>query len=122
MCEYAHVQGNSNGNLKDIWDAVYDSPNLQGGFIWDFKDQGFKMRTEAQDGKPPLAGGQAGRMEHRDGRHLVGRWDTEAAGLGGDNSWGMLPHRQYRLLDKQYTYGYAIRLLDGANAGSSGRK
>ena len=45
MCEYAHAQGNSNGNFKDLWDVIYDSPNLQGGFIWDFMDQGFKMKT-----------------------------------------------------------------------------
>ncbi|MBB4042894.1 beta-galactosidase [Bacteroides reticulotermitis] len=51
MCEYAHAQGNSNGNIKDIWDVIYDSPNLQGGFIWDFMDQGFRMHTEPRDGR-----------------------------------------------------------------------
>lgn len=51
MCEYAHAQGNSNGNFKDLWDIIYDSPNLQGGFIWDFMDQGFKMSTEPRDGR-----------------------------------------------------------------------
>ena len=51
MCEYAHAQGNSNGNFQDLWDIIYDSPNLQGGFIWDWMDQGFKMKTEAQDGR-----------------------------------------------------------------------
>ena len=40
MCEYAHAQGN-----------IYDSPNLQGGFIWDFMDQGFKVKTEPRDGR-----------------------------------------------------------------------
>lgn len=49
MCEYAHAQGNSNGNFKDLWEVIYDSPNLQGGFIWDFMDQGFKMKTEPGD-------------------------------------------------------------------------
>lgn len=48
MCEYAHAQGNSNGNFKDLWDIIYDSPNLQGGFIWDFMDQGIKMKTEGR--------------------------------------------------------------------------
>lgn len=43
MCEYAHAQGNSNGNFRDLWDIIYAAPNLQGGFIWDFKDQGIKM-------------------------------------------------------------------------------
>ena len=51
MCEYAHAQGNSNGNFKDLWDIIYDSPNLQGGFIWDFMDQGFKIKTEPRDGR-----------------------------------------------------------------------
>lgn len=46
MCEYAHAQGNSNGNIKDLWTVIYDSPNMQGGFIWDFMDQGFKTQTE----------------------------------------------------------------------------
>lgn len=41
MCEYAHTQGNSCGNLQDYWDLIKKSPNLQGGFIWDFQDQGF---------------------------------------------------------------------------------
>lgn len=44
MCEYAHGQGNGNGNLQDLWDLIYDSPNLQGGFIWDWMEQGFKMK------------------------------------------------------------------------------
>lgn len=51
MCEYAHAQGNSNGNIKDLWDVIYDSPNMQGGFIWDFMDQGLRMQAEAQDGR-----------------------------------------------------------------------
>lgn len=51
MCEYAHAQGNSNGNFKDLWEMIYDSPNMQGGFIWDFMDQGFRMQADAQDGR-----------------------------------------------------------------------
>lgn len=51
MCEYAHAQGNSNGNIKDLWNVIYDSPNMQGGFIWDFMDQGLRMQAEAQDGR-----------------------------------------------------------------------
>ena len=51
MCEYAHAQGNSNGNFKDLWDMIYDSPNMQGGFIWDFMDQGIRMQSDPQDGR-----------------------------------------------------------------------
>ncbi|MCP2597894.1 DUF4981 domain-containing protein, partial [Candidatus Aminicenantes bacterium AC-335-L06] len=40
MCEYAHAMGNSGGNLKDYWNIIYKYPQLQGGFIWDWVDQG----------------------------------------------------------------------------------
>ncbi len=40
MCEYAHAMGNSTGNFKKFWDIIYSSSNLQGGFIWDWVDQG----------------------------------------------------------------------------------
>ena len=40
MCEYAHAMGNSVGNLQDYWDVIESSPQLQGGLIWDWIDQG----------------------------------------------------------------------------------
>ena len=45
MCEYAHAMGNSCGNLKDYWDAIESTPGLQGGFIWDWVDQGIVKTT-----------------------------------------------------------------------------
>ncbi len=48
MCEYSHAMGNSNGGLHRYWDLVYSLPRLQGGFIWDWVDQGIR-RTE-EDG------------------------------------------------------------------------
>lgn len=49
MCEYAHAQGNSNGNFKDLWDLIKSAPNMQGGFIWDFQDQGLKCQRNEND-------------------------------------------------------------------------
>jgi beta-galactosidase len=40
MCEYAHAMGNSSGNLAEYWNAIRDHHGLQGGFIWDWIDQG----------------------------------------------------------------------------------
>ena len=40
-CEYAHSMGNSTGDLVDLWDFVYAHKQMQGGFIWDWVDQGF---------------------------------------------------------------------------------
>lgn len=40
QCEYAHAMGNSMGGLKEYWDLIRKYPSYQGGFIWDFVDQG----------------------------------------------------------------------------------
>ncbi len=45
-CEYAHSMGNSTGNLKDIWDIWEKYPRMQGGFIWDFVDQGLEVTDD----------------------------------------------------------------------------
>ena len=39
-CEYAHAMGNSTGDLVDLWEVYYNAKQLQGGFIWDWVDQG----------------------------------------------------------------------------------
>ena len=39
-CEYAHAMGNSTGDLVDLWEVYYHARQLQGGFIWDWVDQG----------------------------------------------------------------------------------
>lgn len=46
MCEYAHSMGNSDGNFQDYWDVIEKYPKLQGGFIWDWVDQGFLKTDE----------------------------------------------------------------------------
>ena len=40
LCEYAHAMGNSIGGLGEYWDLIRKYPKFQGGFIWDFVDQG----------------------------------------------------------------------------------
>ncbi len=45
QCEYAHSMGNSTGNLQDYWDAIESHDQLQGGFIWDWVDQGFAAKN-----------------------------------------------------------------------------
>ncbi len=48
QCEYAHAMGNSNGNLMDYWEVIEKYDQLQGGFIWDWVDQG--IAKVADDG------------------------------------------------------------------------
>jgi beta-galactosidase len=49
MCEYSHAMGNSNGNFRTYWDIINSAKQMQGGFIWDWVDQGIK--TKDNNGK-----------------------------------------------------------------------
>ena len=49
QCEYAHAMGNSLGGFKEYWDLIRKYPHFQGGFIWDFVDQGLAQYDK--DGK-----------------------------------------------------------------------
>ncbi len=49
QCEYAHAMGNSVGNFQDYWDLIEKYDVLQGGFIWDWVDQG--ILTTNEDGE-----------------------------------------------------------------------
>ncbi len=44
LCEYAHAMGNSLGNFQDYWDVIEAYPTMQGGFIWDWVDQGIATK------------------------------------------------------------------------------
>ncbi len=46
MCEYSHAMGNSNGNFQEYWDIIMSSKHMQGGFIWDWVDQGLKAEDD----------------------------------------------------------------------------
>ena len=49
LCEYAHAMGNSLGGFDRYWEAFRNNPKLQGGFVWDWVDQGLDKTT--QDGR-----------------------------------------------------------------------
>lgn len=54
LCEYAHAMGNSLGGFQEYWDLFRQYDILQGGFIWDFIDQGLLAE---QDGRTFFAYG-----------------------------------------------------------------
>jgi beta-galactosidase len=59
MCEYAHAMGNSCGGLSNYWDTIYKYPQLQGGCIWDWVDQGL-LTHDAQGREFYAYGGDFG--------------------------------------------------------------
>jgi len=62
MCEYAHSMGNSTGNLQDYWDVIEKYDILQGGFIWDWVDQGM-LETNEEGEEYYAYGGDYGELE-----------------------------------------------------------
>jgi beta-galactosidase len=48
--EYAHAMGNSTGDLYNQWQAIYDHPQLQGGYIWEWIDH--STLAHDKNGKP----------------------------------------------------------------------
>ena len=50
LCEYAHAMGNSLGNFADYWQVFRNEPRLQGGFIWDWVDQGLTKKSSHGQG------------------------------------------------------------------------
>jgi beta-galactosidase len=46
MCEYEHAMGNGSGDFWSYWGQIYTKPHLQGGFIWDWVDQGLRQRQQ----------------------------------------------------------------------------
>lgn len=67
--EYSHAMGNSSGNLWDQWKAIYKYPNLQGGYIWDWVDQG--ILTVSKSGREYWSyGGDYGVNAPSDGNFL----------------------------------------------------
>ncbi len=93
MSEYAHAMGNSTGDLMDLWDVIYRSPNLQGGFIWDWIDQGILVKDE--NGNPFWAyGGDFGKDSPSDGNFLCN-------GVVGPDR---MPHPGLMEVKKAYQY------------------
>jgi len=67
--EYAHAMGNSTGSLDLQWNYIYQYDNLQGGYIWDWVDQGLLEKDE--NGREYWAyGGDYGYHKPSDGNFL----------------------------------------------------
>ena len=49
LCEYAHAMGNGPGGLADYWELFSEYDRLQGGFVWDWLDQGIRQTTDEGD-------------------------------------------------------------------------
>ena len=66
QCEYAHAMGNSMGGFKEYWDIIRKYPKYQGGYIWDFVDQGLRDKSKITGKEIFTFGGDYGRYPATD--------------------------------------------------------
>ena len=92
VAEYCHAMGNSMGGLQDYWDTIDKYPLLQGGFIWDWVDQAFRM-----SGGWWGAGGDLGELD--------GLKDDDAFCANGLLDANRVPHPHAREVEAVYTRG-----------------
>ncbi len=63
FCEYSHAMGNSNGSLDRYFHYFRNYRRIQGGFVWDWKDQGL-LEHDARGRKYFAYGGDYGEKNH----------------------------------------------------------
>ena len=66
QCEYVHAMGNSEGGFKEYWDLIRKYPKYQGGYIWDFVDQGLRDKSPVTGKEIFTYGGDYGRYPASD--------------------------------------------------------
>ena len=66
QCEYAHAMGNSMGGFKEYWDLIRKYSVYQGGYIWDFVDQGMRDKSKVTGKEIFTFGGDYGRYPASD--------------------------------------------------------
>ena len=69
LCEYAHAMGNSVGNLQEYWDLIENYDIMQGGFIWDWVDQGLLTYND-KDEEFWAYGGDLGGENHQNDKNF----------------------------------------------------
>jgi beta-galactosidase len=107
QCEYSHAMGNSSGNLSDYWQVFRKERLLQGGFIWDYKDQGL-LQTKT----PPATVKDGSPIHHN--VQLSGKVDT-TAGLSSGKA--LVADHPSLDLDRQFTVAAVVR--PGPNGGDN---
>ena len=69
LCEYCHAMGNGPGDLEDYRTAFYSNERFCGGFVWEWCDHGFPVKTV--DGKPCYGYGGDFGERHNDGNFCM---------------------------------------------------
>ncbi len=131
LCEYAHAMGNSVGNLQEYWDFFYSHPQMQGGFIWDWVDQGLYKKLPTgetifayggdygPEGTPSDGNFLANGVVQPDRRLNPHAWEVKKVYQPVNFSWGdkdkgeVAIYNRYDFLDLSHLDVHWEVLLDG---------
>lgn len=118
ICEYMHAMGNSNGGADAYWDLFHEDNVAQGGFVWDWMDQG--LRTPV----PEAHAGNIGKGPVKETFFAYGGYFENPVGVANDGNFCMnglidaeqTPHPAtyaHKYL-QQYVHVTAVDLMKGS--------
>ena len=109
---YPYIRPQETGNKTDVrWLALLDEEG-SGVKITGLQPLSFSaLHFSPEDLDPGLTRKMQHQVDVVPQKNIFLHVDLKQRGLGGDNSWGMYPHKEYRLLDNKYSYSYVIQLV-----------
>ena len=109
---YPYIRPQETGNKTDVrWLALLDKEG-SGVKITGLQPLSFSaLHFSPEDLDPGLTRKMQHQVDVVPQKNIFLHVDLKQRGLGGDNSWGMYPHKAYRLLDNKYSYSYVIQLV-----------
>ncbi len=107
-----YIRPQEAGNKTDARWLTLTNNNGQGLRIEGLQPLSFEaINVVTEDLDPGLTKKQQHPTDVKQKNNVLLHIDLKQRGVGGDNSWGALPHEKYRLLDKKYTYSYTISAI-----------
>jgi beta-galactosidase len=109
---YEYMRPQESGNKTDVrWFRLLkgDGKGIQVSGVQPIAFSATHYSVEELD--PGMTKKQLHPYQIKKSRNILLHVDLKQRGVGGDDSWGALPHRQYRLSDSTYTYGYTIKAV-----------
>jgi beta-galactosidase len=108
-----YIRPQENGYKTDVRWFALTNENGRGLQVEGAQPLGFSaLHYSAESMDPGLTKKQQHPTDLAPDNNVYLHIDYRQRGVGGDDSWGALPHEQYRLLAKKYAYSYTVRLLD----------
>jgi beta-galactosidase len=109
QCEYSHAMGNSSGNLGEYWDLYRKEPLLQGGFIWDWKDQSLFHNKHPLDGV----------VDRSSAKHAVRLFGSLSTDEGLFSGGVLVAVKEAELFPQTYTIRTVVRGNFGGPGGAN---